>query len=244
MSTLVERDMSGYHSNSEFTGVRAPRKPLLKNVALPANSPINSPTVSSFPRSNESTRTSRFPWVSAHLLSRSQTPAPPPTRRPNPSFHEVATPAPGTSPHTYQDHRSSSRTRKTSVSSNISDRSNVMAPLKGILKKTGSSSRSSTPAPTARKGHVPPTNPEPTMHAISTSSGESASGHRYHHRRTDSKTSSSSSSKMDGYSSDSHMLWKRKVSHDGDGEPSLETVIFIRPTCCSCSYRFKAELRG
>ncbi|KAJ3930800.1 MAG: hypothetical protein NXY57DRAFT_278999 [Lentinula lateritia] len=84
-----------------------------------------------------------------------------------------------------------------------------------ILKKTGSSSRSSTPAPTARS-HIPPTNPEPTMHAISTSSGESASGHRYHHRRTDSKTSSSSSSKMDGYSSDSHMLWKRKVSHDGD----------------------------
>lgn len=182
MSTLVERNMSGYHSNSEFTGVRAPRKPLLKNVALPANSPINSPTVSSFPRSNESPRTSRFPWVSANLLSRSQTPAPPPTRRPDPSFHQVATPAPGTSPHTYHDHGFSSRTRKTSASSNISDRklllvllskllnflilmnensfpplllygdsgSNLMAPLKGILKKTGSSSRSSTPAPTAR----------------------------------------------------------------------------------------------
>ncbi|KAJ4485600.1 hypothetical protein J3R30DRAFT_3696977 [Lentinula aciculospora] len=200
--------MSGYHSSSEISGMRAPRKPLLKSVALPANSPMNSPIALNFPR-NESARPSRFPWVSASLPSRSQTPVPPPTRHPNLSFQEAAVEPPG-NPLAYQ---TSSRTRKTSVSSNISDF--AIAPLKGILKKTGSSTRSSTPAPSTRN-HVPPVKPEATMHAISTSSGESNLGHRYHHRRAESKTSSSSSSKVDGYSSDSHMLWNRKVSHDGD----------------------------
>ncbi|KAJ3769452.1 hypothetical protein FB446DRAFT_706218 [Lentinula raphanica] len=203
--------MSGYYSSSEGARLRVPRKPLLKSVALPASSPMNSPTAPNFPRTDSAKPPSRFPWISTNVLARSRSPAPPPTQRSNPSYHEVAAPR----SNNVHAHQTSSRTRKTSVSSNISDQSNTIAPLKGILKKAGSSSRSSTPAPAIRNP-VPPVRPESAMVAISSSSGESSSDPHSHHRRSGSKTSSSSSTKVDGYSSDSHVVWKRKASYDGE----------------------------
>jgi len=193
--------MSGYHSSTDAGGMHFPRKPLLKSVALPAGSPMHSPATHGYPRPNPSSTSRWFP----NFIPRSQTPAPPMTQRRDSSFHEV--PLSQSNIHT-------PRTRKSSVSSNTSDRSTT-APLKGILKKPGSSSRSSTPAPApapARTYDIPPLKRELSTYT-SSSSRETASG--YHHHRSESKASSSStSSRIDGYSSDSHMLLKRKVSPD------------------------------
>ncbi|KAJ3750967.1 hypothetical protein DFH05DRAFT_144484 [Lentinula detonsa] len=203
--------MSGYYSSSELSGMRAPRKPLMKSVALPVSSPMNSPTSPNFPRNEPARPSSRFPWISANFFPRSQSPAPPPSQRPNPSYHEVATTA-SSNTHVHHTH-TTSRTRKTSVSSNISDHSNAMPPLKGILKKAGSSSRSSTPNPSAMNP-VPPVRPESAMHAMSSSSGESSSVAQSRHRRSGSgsKTSSNSSSKIDGYASGKRSFWSSDSS--------------------------------
>lgn len=148
--------MSGYHSSTDAGGMHFPRKPLLKSVALPAGSPMHSPATHGYPRPNPSSTSRWFP----NFIPRSQTPAPPMTQRRDSSFHEV--PLSQSNIHT-------PRTRKSSVSSNTSDRKylfwtlskslllminiyqqrlgSTTAPLKGILKKPSSSSRSSTPAP-------------------------------------------------------------------------------------------------
>jgi len=188
--------MSGYYSGSDFGSVYVPRKPVLRSVALPAGSPMNSPTAPNFMQSTRS----RFSWFAGNSISRAQTPAPPSSQRNDASFHAMPP---------YNVHNGvPNRTRKTSASSNVSDRSNVTAPLKGILKKPGSSSRSSTPAPPV-SNHSPAIKPDSTMYTKTNSSAEST-GHLYTHHRSESKASSSSSSRIDGYSSDSHMAWKRK----------------------------------
>lgn len=195
-----------------------PRKPYLKSVALPAGSPMNSPTAQGFPQNHSST--SRFsqwlPGRNSNLFPRSQTPAPPESQRRDPSFHQVPS---------SQSNIHSSRARKSSVSSNVSDRS-ATTPLKGILKKPGSSSRSSTPAPPEKTYHVPPLKPESLAYTSSSSSMGTASGnHRHHHKAS----SSSSSSKIDGYSSDSHTFLKRRVSSDEEAQGSVYDITSGKP---------------
>jgi hypothetical protein len=199
--------MAGHYSGPDFDGVRVPRKPALKSVALPAGSPLNSPTVPNHP--------SRFSWIPGlgHTHNRrSQTPVPAPNhQRRDPSFHEASPPV-SRNYHNAHTTATTTRTRKSSVSSNTSDRSNTTAPLKGILKKPGSSSsRSSTPAPPG-SSLGSSVKSESMVYPKSSSSTESGSGH--HHRKA---SSSSSFSKPDGYSSDT--TWKRKLSHEEEEAP-------------------------
>ncbi|KIK60388.1 hypothetical protein GYMLUDRAFT_605882 [Collybiopsis luxurians FD-317 M1] len=190
--------MGGYYSSSEADGMHAPRKPILKSVDLPHNSPFNSPT---FPNGHYTAR-SRASWM-PHIF-RTQTPAPPASQRRDSSFHEIPTTA-----SRHVNAHNTTRTRKLSGSSNVSDRKHFTLPS-CILKKPGSLSRSSTPVPPV-KDHAPPVKPDLLTTSKSSYSEELSSSRHYHHRKA---SSSSSSSKIDGYSSDSHTLWKRKLSPD------------------------------
>lgn len=227
-------DMADYY-NSDADGLRTPRKPSLKSVALPANSPLSSPNVYNGHHSGRS-RSSWMPWPT-HFY-RSQTPAPPASQRRDPSFHEL----PAMNQRQMNSHNST-RTRKLSGSSNVSDHSRAATPLKGILKKPGSLLRPSTPAPPTKE-HVPASKAE-MMSSSKAGSEESSTGRYYHHRKA---SSSGSSSKIDGYSSDSHTLWKRKLSPDEEeASKYLTTGDAIRkPTggyrkVDPCSVPMKAE---
>ncbi|KAF5388727.1 hypothetical protein D9757_004801 [Collybiopsis confluens] len=226
--------MAGYYSGTDVDGFRTPRKPSLKSVELPLGSPLNSPTVYNGSHSGKS-RSSWMPWSHFH---RSQTPAPPASQRRDSSFHEV----PMTNQRQMNAHNST-RTRKLSGSSNVSDHSRATTPLKGILKKPGSLLRPPTPAPSTMD-HVPASKAE-MMSSSKAGSEESSNGRYYHHRKA---SSSSSSSKIDGYSSESHTaLWKRKLSSDDEAlKSSLSGDAIRKPVggyrkVDPCSVPMKAE---
>ncbi|KAF5389029.1 hypothetical protein D9757_005019 [Collybiopsis confluens] len=186
--TTPSTPSTGYKSIWNLDGLHTPRKPMLKSVALPGEGvSLNSPRPGS-------------------IMDRTQMPVPPGSQRRDPPSPKV--PTMNQRQMTRKSYHSNS-IKKSSQSSDVFDDSRLTTPLKDILKKPGSLSRLSTPStpatPTKMHGSA---NEIKVISSSKAGSEESSTGRNYHHQ----SLSWSSSAQIDGYLSDSHMLWKLGLS--------------------------------